>query len=414
MMPQTALALFKMMANQWKSRSEIEDIQEKKLRALISHARKHIPKYKKYPDLKSIHDLPSLPIISKSDIRKVDQFLCQGLEKSSLNKFETSGSTGMPLTLYTSHRDGGHRRLLYKHRLIEAGFMPFNLMARVMYSSSNDVFLYEPFFRTRFVSCFDPEEEILKSLKSIGPDIVSSYPSLLALLAKKNLEDDNCLQFRSVFSIAEVLSKPIRVLIKKSFSCDLRDTYGAIETGPIAFECKKGSMHLHSDSIIAEVVDDHGDPVKEGKYGNILLTPLWQRTMPLIRYNLADKTALLSKCKCGRGSPVLKSIEGRSEDYIVMRSGRLYHHTPLSVFVRYYPGILAFRGVQDSPGQLSLKIVPKGKSIPKTVQKRILDTLQDHFPEPMEMDIEIVDKLPLNKGGKMCSVVSKVKHDFMK
>lgn len=401
-----ALRVAQMGRNQWKSRDELEEMQQEKLRSLLFYASEHVPHYKY---IKNQRDLEDLPFITKKHLRDPGPFISSQHKREFLYPLRTSGSTGTPLTTYCTPREWYYRTSLYCSRLIEAGLRPLDYSVRVLCRPMNSFYWFPGLFRGEYLSMFDDEMKILSSLKRIGPDAVVSYPSTLILLAYKNMASGTDFKVGKVFSNAEALSKRARKLISRSFGCGLRDTYGAVETGPIAWECEKGSMHLHSDSIIAEVLDDTGAPVKQGKHGNIVLTPLWIRSMPLIRYNLGDRVRLGSKCRCGRGSHVIEDIMGRSDDFVIMQSGKAFA-LPLDSYMRYQE-IILFRAIQERPGQLCINVVPR-KGLSKGLQKRIVTEIQSLFPEPMDIEIAVVDELPRDRSGKLRSVISRVNPDL--
>ena len=80
-----------------------------------------------------------------------------------------------------------------------------------------------------------------------------------------------------------------------------------------------------SPNLFVEVVDSNGDLVDEGEVGDLVITDLNNRAMPLIRYQVKDRARLGSGCACGRGFPVLREVLGRSYDFLSAPSGRRYH-----------------------------------------------------------------------------------------
>jgi phenylacetate-CoA ligase len=294
-------------------------------------------------------------------------------------------------------------------KYLEGGLRPFDHLARVTFGSGNPFFWCPGLFRSGYISMHEEKTATLRGLKEMKPDMLSSYPSVLMLLAHRNLSSGIGLKVRSVLSNAEVLSKHTRELIKTSFGCDLRDTYGTIEAGSVAWECEHGSMHINSDSVFVEVVDDKGNPVKTGRHGHLLLTPLWKRSMPIIRYKVGDWAALGSRCRCGRGSHVIKDIVGRCDDFLTMPSGKVCT-IPLDAYIRY-SDILQFQGVQERPGHLCIKIVPK-KGFSVKTQDKIIRELKSLFSEPMDIEVEVVDEIKRGRSYKLRTVISKVKPDF--
>ncbi len=371
----------------------------------------NVPYYKKtLSKIKSLDDLQFLPTIRKKDLREPDHFISTQYKKESLLRFRTSGSTGLALETYATAQERAYRLALYRLRFIESGFNPRDLMARVVYKPSDTVFSGKlGLFRTHFISLFQDELKILEELAKIKPQVVRSYPGTLTILAKANL--DFGLKIPKVFSSAAVLSENARKLINRSFGADVRNIYGAVETGPIAFECEKGNLHLHSDSIIAEVVDESGQRLPDGKPGSLVLTPLWLRAMPLIRYNIADLVSMGTKCPCGRGSHVIKTVSGRVDPLIMMKSGKLATSVAFDIYVRTFPGVLAFQALQEEPGKCILFIVP-GDDFKKETIPGLKSKLESTFPEPFEIEPRIVHSIKPGPSGKISSFISKLKHEF--
>ncbi|MCX7642084.1 MAG: GH3 auxin-responsive promoter family protein, partial [Elusimicrobiales bacterium] len=96
--------------------------------------------------------------------------------------------------------------------------------------------------------------------------------------------------------------------------------YASADAGVIGFQCsylEKGFHHLFNNSQYLEIVDSETlKPTKIGEVGEVLITPLGKRKMPLIRYRIGDLARWLDfKCKCGRNEPIFE-IVGRCDDRI--------------------------------------------------------------------------------------------------
>jgi phenylacetate-CoA ligase len=96
------------------------------------------------------------------------------------------------------------------------------------------------------------------------------------------------------------------------------NVYAATETSGIAAECGQHSgMHLFEDLVLTEIVDDDTRPVPPGVYGaKVLVTELFSRTLPLIRYEMSDsvQSALAHTCRCGRPYAPIGGIQCRQEE----------------------------------------------------------------------------------------------------
>lgn len=166
----------------------------------------------------------------------------------------------------------------------------------------------------------DPLETMVSRLNAWQPQILGAYPSILRALANEQLSGRLRVSPRYLFGGAEVLTGETRRRIAEAWSGgELFDIYGATESGTIAAECKHHTgYHLFEDLVIPEVVDNDNRPVPPGVYGDkLLVTVLFGRTQPLIRYEISDNVRLAGKqCPCGRPFALIDGIQGRMEDIL--------------------------------------------------------------------------------------------------
>jgi phenylacetate-CoA ligase len=409
------LHISRMKLNQWKDESEIRALQEQKLLKLISYVSKHVPFYRKLLKgitIRSLEELAKIPVLQKSDIRgNPNSFLseCKARPYSKL----TSGSTGVPMRMHFDKSDAEYQLALEYFQLTEAGVMPHHKQAQITYYQIAPSLLQKAgIFRRHYLSDTSSEQENLKLLKRMGPDVLHTAPSFFVPLAHENLVRETGFQVKKAFSFAEVLTPNARKITEKSFGCDLRDLYGSTETSWAAWECENGNMHLNSDSVIAEIVDENLQPVKPGKSGTLLLTPLWKRTMPFIRYFMSDKTAIKGKCPCGRsGLQMIAPVAGRSDDFIVLPSGKFRSALLVEERVRTMPQILQYQAVQETPGQICINVILSAPLSPDD-EKRLAGSISKAYGEDLDIEFEAVDSLPRGKTGKIRAVISKVKPDL--
>lgn len=165
----------------------------------------------------------------------------------------------------------------------------------------------------------DSLETLVQQLNDWQPEILASYPSTLRTLANEQCAGRLKLEPRFIFSSAEVLSDDTRKRIEGVWGKRLYDLYGSSEGGNMGAECAEHQgIHLFEDLAIYEIVDANYQPVPPGVYGEkVLITVLFSRTLPLIRYELSDNLRLASgDCNCGRPYRLVESIQGRSEDIL--------------------------------------------------------------------------------------------------
>ncbi len=166
-----------------------------------------------------------------------------------------------------------------------------------------------------------PIGDLVEALNAFRPEGINTYPSIAALLAERQLAGELRIAPRLLGTSGEVLSTEMRERIVAAWGRRPFNYYGASETGLMATECDRhAGLHLLDDQVQLEVVDDEYRPVAPGEPGSrLLLTNLFNRTQPLIRYELNDLlTVSADPCPCGRPFPLLTSIEGRSDDVLEM------------------------------------------------------------------------------------------------
>ena len=169
----------------------------------------------------------------------------------------------------------------------------------------------------------EPVPTITQKLNAWQPEMLTTYASLLRSLADEQLAGRLRISPSIIFTGAEVLPPETRERAVRAWGPCVFDQYGTSEAGKMAAECRNHSgLHINEDLVILEVVDRRGQPVKAGEYGEkVLLTVLYQRTQPLIRYEITD-LARVQKGDCGCGLPFsrLESIQGRVGEVLTMPS----------------------------------------------------------------------------------------------
>ena len=132
------------------------------------------------------------------------------------------------------------------------------------------------------------------------------------------------LRFEAVLTFAESLDPDGRETIREAFGGKVLDRYGCQEAGMLATECPAGRYHAASEINRLEVVDDEGRGVEEGATGQVVITTLYNFTMPLIRYAVGDyATRAVGPCPCGRNGLTLSRIAGRTRNLFRYPDGSL-------------------------------------------------------------------------------------------
>src|SRR5262249_15877820 len=112
----------------------------------------------------------------------------------------------------------------------------------------------------------------------------------------------------------------------ESWGVPLQDTYTSREGGYMALQCPEHThYHVQSEAVLLETLDDRGEPCRPGEVGRVVITPLHNFAMPLIRCESGDYAEAGRFCPCGRGLPVLNRIMGRSRNMLRLpKGGRIW------------------------------------------------------------------------------------------
>jgi phenylacetate-CoA ligase len=358
-------------------------------------------------------DLSLLPITRKSSVISSPEAFLGPSGPRNLIKLKTAGSTGDPAIIYSSEEAMNLRFATSLLARSEFGMAPtdrFADLCRVDRSSRARPTLLNRMglFRRAFIDIFAGEGEQLREMRAFRADIAGWYPSALSLLAKANLSSGRALRLKSVFCGSETLTASCRRLIGESFSCEVFQQYGTTEFGTMAFECpEEHSLHVNTQSCKIEIVGRNGRP-KKGGPGQVVVTGLDNLAMPLVRYSLDDLAGWGGECPCGRGFPTLRSVQGRTVDYITLPSGR---RRP-SLSMEYIDDLLFLRFyqiVQEREDLLVFRYMTFGGDLDEA-QKKLVEgrILQSCLGEEVGVEFEKLESPPRTGGGKIRTVISKV------
>lgn len=270
-----------------------------------------------------------------------------------------------------------------------------------------------PFVPTLRLDATYPLPDNVAALNAFQPEALVTYASMGRLLALEQLEGRLSIAPRSVFTASEVLTDETRKLITRAWGKSPFNVYGATETATVAAECEQHQgMHFFEDLVITEVVDDHYQPVPAGEYGEkVLVTVLFSRTQPLIRYELSDSIRSSTRtCPSGRPYAMMDGIQGRFEEV-------LYLPTPSGGKVAIHPNVfhdvidlLPTRGWQVLLEPEGLRVLLAGTAHPR--EERLENTLRQALAAQgviiPKLSIEWVETIPKNRLGKAPLVKSNV------
>jgi len=164
-----------------------------------------------------------------------------------------------------------------------------------------------------------------------------------------------------------------------------------------------------ADNLYIEVLREDGTCAQPGELGQVAITELHSRAMPLIRYQIMDSVVLAdAACDCGRGLPLIQDIVGRAYDYLVSRSGNRFHGEKVMYLLEHLQdrgmGIRNIQVIQESLTDLKVYVLRDNG-----FQREALDAMRDYFVKAMgeglNIAFEFVDVIPRAPSGKFQVVI---------
>jgi phenylacetate-CoA ligase len=358
-----------------------------------------------------LSDTTCLPITEKKYLRDAPEtFVSGGRDVRTLGFAQTSGSTGLPTRIYLDADVAWYRQAVRYATDVSFGRSPFDLLARVHAHDYDRGSLMETkvLFPKVFLPISNPPEENFRMLIKRKPAMLRGYPSTLSILARLNDAAGRPLRFKSVVSVAELLSDDTRKAIGDSFSCPVYTDYGSMEMSSIARECGEHSLHVDSHACMVEIVGRDGKPVRGGE-GDVVVTQMFSSVMPILRFRIGDRARWGRECACGRQTPVLEGFMGRKDDYIVLPSGRVRSGKNFYLELSLLSHFFEYQIVQEEPGRIVFRHVPVGGRLPDAVRAKIKEhIISQCLGERMDVEFEQVARVPRGRTGKLRVVSSKV------
>lgn len=421
---QTYPLLRRMRAEQWSAPKDLRERQRESLAAALSHARNHSAWYA--DRLGPVTDgdpeqvLRAAPILTKRDLQDSGERIRCSRSGWRVHAKTTGGSTGQPVTVYKDARAIAAERAAswmgYGWYGVEIG----DRGARFWGSPPPGSARWRRFVladlamnRTRFsafgVSETDFEDYWRRCLE-FRPRYLYGYVSMIESFARHVRSrgyDGRRLNLKTVISTSEILTKPQRDVIGQTFASPVCDEYGCGEVGPIAYECNHGMLHEMAMNLFVELLDTDGREVEPGQEGEVVVTDLRNRAMPLLRYRLEDRAIRGRACPCGRGLPAIESVRGREYDFVHTPDGRRFHGEYFMYLIEDLReagfDIGRFRVMQESRDRVQLQLAARSSGLEDRIRNRLQPDLKD-----MRIDVAFVDEVSLSSSGKLRIIESRV------
>jgi phenylacetate-CoA ligase len=426
----------KLQDSQWWPAERLLDHQLRRLTELAVHAQRTVPFHRRRFETAdfdpsqpfTLDQWRQLPVLTREEIQASGTELLSTAVPAAHGELlasESSGSTGMPVTVFGTVFDAwvskaitlrhflwhphdfaakyvSIRRVSGKHADYPAGSMEPRWG-----DSATFPFATGPAALLSIGASIAQQAEWLARQ---DPDYLLTYPSNLLFLAAYCREHGIALpHLEHAATLGEVLKTETRTACRQAWDTPVIDTYSAQEVGAIAHQCPEHEhYHVQAEAVMVEVVDDRGSACVQGQVGQVVVTPLFNYAMPLLRYQLGDYAEVGEPCACGRGLPVLKRVLGRERNSLLI--------TPTGE--RYWPAFGTRKLAQIAPitqhqfVQKELDWIEARLVVRRPLTAADEDRLRAHvlggLPWPFRLSFRYCDEIPRNAGGKFENFISEV------
>lgn len=272
--------------------------------------------------------------------------------------------------------------------------------------------------RVTWVPRTAPLAEQAEQLANSKPTVITGHPSCLELIAEQIHLEARKVRPQLVVCRGEVLEPSARLLLSQVFDCRVVDYYSCDEVGNVAWECpnRSGVLHVNSDGCIVEIADANGQVLREDREGSVVLTNLFNRTMPFIRYSLGDRASVLSyedHCNCGFRGVSLSSISGREMQFFPMADGTRVSARAIATvlnrvirqFLAEYP-VGRYQVIQDDLESIRVRLRSQ-QELPQDYLAEITQGVEQLSPE-LCCSVEVVDEIEAEPSGKFQRYITHV------
>jgi len=420
---------------------QVHAVQTARLEKLLHYAARNVPFYKRHVSESTSLTLNDFPILTKTAIR--DSFhdlmapeILEEYKRGKPSRFyswiavQTGGSTGMPTTVIHDRdfRDSGRAGRLFNQVL--CGF-PLGVPYIRLWGSMRDINnskgsltqrTASRLARETMLNAFRMEDAQIESYIDVinrsSVKHIMAYADAAYRMAQYILVHKRKIRpIESVMACAGTVTQHMKDTIALAFgSPRVHNIYASRDCGPMACECRAGSLHIYDNQVLLEVVDEKGHQLPAGDAGRILVTLLRNYGFPIIRYEIGDVGARsAARCSCGIQTGILDRVEGRTVEFLLSRTGgyispAYFIHL---IGVVHNPGVIQrFQIVQHAENDVELQVEPDASASQSLLHESLAKIRRDLlavFGEPLNLRIQLVDAIAPSSSGKFLSSINAIR-----
>lgn len=371
------------------------------LEALLKHTIATVPYYKEI----TAPEITRFPVVSKKEYQSdFEAFRSRDyLKEEELHKVFTSGSTGTPFMAYQDrekirrHQAG----LINLNRSIGwnlgARFLFFRVWG-VSHGSSRLSQLISNTVPVDVIDFIDEKKETVRQmlLRDKSLHLILGYASAIESLADYLAQYHETYGIKLIISDSENLSETAKAKIEKVFQCPVLNRYGNNENGIIALT-RPGDdrMHINFPEYYVELLNlDSDEPVAPGEPGRIVITDLYNKAFPFIRYDTGDIG--IADEMYGNQCIVLRDFVGRVSASLLTLSGERIGEATVTAYFENLVGLKRYQVAQTAQKRYEIRVENEDNNLDGLLVQRA----KAAFGEDAEITVSHVIRIPQGKNGK--------------
>ncbi|MBC7953661.1 MAG: phenylacetate--CoA ligase [Rhodospirillaceae bacterium] len=407
-------------------RAALKRLQLERLKQTLAHAYANVPHTRAAFDAKGVtpddlvhlEDLARFPFTVKSDLRDNYPFGLFAVPREELVRLHaSSGTTGKPTLVGYTQDDIDRWADLIARSLACAGVRPGDIMHNALGYGLFTGGLGFHYGAERLGCTVVPvsggqTERQIALIQDFGATVLNATPSYalnLAEMAERMGVDLATGTLRVGIFGAEPWSETMRAELDRRLGVKSMDSYGLSEImGPgVAMECPdRLGLHGWEDHFLFEIIDpETQEPLPMGEAGELVITTLTKRGLPMIRYRTRDITRLTTEpCRCGRTHVRILRVTGRNDDMLIIRGVNLYPSQIEAVLVGF-PGLSPhYQLVVSRQGSMDhLTVEAEAAETGDEASRKVLAHHVRHHIKSMcgvscEVVIRLPDEVPRSQG----------------
>lgn len=373
---------------------------------------------------KMINSWTDVPILQKKDFQKdIATILAHTYSKSDSYISNTSGSSGHPF--YFAKDKYAHAitwaEVFYLYGLHDIRIQ--DKQARFYGIPLNKLSYYKERIkdyignRYRF-PVFDLSEQKMNTWLEVFKQkkfgYCYGYTSAMVFFARYCIQQscvlkNICPSLKACITTSETCTQEDREILEKGFGVPVINEYGASETGIIAFDYPDGQFRISSNSLYVEVVDENDQVLPYGNEGRILVTSLFNKAMPIIRYEIGDIGSIRMD---DHGHLILEGLQGRVNDIVQLPSGKksaglTFYYISRSI-LEQGGSLKEFIIRQTAIDTFEFDIVSDAAISAKDIQS-IKNEMDVYLEKGLNLKVNYVDKIQRTGSGKIKHFFSEIK-----